>query len=289
MSSKPIVTALVILLSVGAGVGIWRLTRSEPMAPSTPIQGKSEKKYIDIVAEFDTDGDQIVSFAEFKSVYGVKGVRTSVDGKKLSALQAFTSFDKNNDGKLTAADTKLLGDINWVKFQQQAKKDGYDARQFNGKNIRLNELQLAWYHDLKANFDLHYLPWKGQYLDRKYFTEWSQVTDAKDRSDRGFYFKRDEEKALLMKENGSLRVFDIAEITVTTIADAPQTEYASRVKSITIEDPKANLQLAQDCVKWGLPETAAQLFRRVLIFDGQNKTALKALKLKIVNKQYKPE
>lgn len=289
MPSKPIATALVVLFSACVGIGLWWLSRSKPTPSNVPAQIENKNKYIDFVAQFDDDDDGVVTFKEFTKNYGVKGDVLGVDGKPLSALDAFSSFDMNKDGKLTAADRELLSDANWVKFRQQAKKDGYNARRFKGENIRLNELQLAWYKDLRANFDLHYLPWKGKFYDSNYFTEWSQVIDKEGNSYRGFYFQRNEEKALLLRETGSLRVFDVSEITVTPIADAKQTEYANRIKSIVIEDPKANLELAQDCAKWGLPETAAQLFRRVLVFDGQNKIALKALKLKIVDKQYKPE
>ncbi|MHC4841473.1 MAG: hypothetical protein ACYTDT_11080, partial [Planctomycetota bacterium] len=127
-----------------------------------------------------------------------------------------------------------------------------------------------------------------QSLDWKYFTNWSQVVDKNGKAYTGFYSDRDDKKANLLKADGKLRVFTKADVTVTKISDTPQDEYASRIREIQLDDPAANLALAKDCVAWGMHKTAEQLFRRVLVFDGENKEALAALELKIVNKQYAP-
>lgn len=283
---------IVVVSSAGIAIGAWFLlfpliTETPPNASSITPESINEDKKASIIAQFDANGDGIVEWSEFENIYGKKEVITDFNGKKFTAEQAFRIHDLNNDRVLDGRDEKLKDDIRWANFQKSAKKEGFDSRKFNDKFYRLNDVQLFWFCEIEASLEQNNWPWQGKLVDRKYFENWSRVVDKNGKAALGFYTIVDDTNARLLKGSGSIRVCKRADVVVSKVADAPQDEYAQRVRKLQVNDVDGNLELADDCMKWGFDKTARQLYQRVLVFDFKNGHALKALNLDIENNQYK--
>lgn len=75
---------------------------------------------------------------------------------------------------------------------------------------------------------------------------------------------------------------------VTPLPDVPQNVYAAEIKELPLGDEEGNLQLARQCVVWGMHTEARMLYLRVLIFQPGNREALDYWGIDKQGDQYHP-
>ena len=321
---KPLILllAVVVVLAASAYAIFYFMQKPDSGPPPVINYGQSWSKY---VSEYfdrgcDVDGDGRLSYDEFAR--GYRDVRLNKSEREVyQAKEAFTILDVNHNGFIDKDDIARLDKFRdgkeYMRYREDLAAQGLALQHWNGIEVVLNPVQVDWLDAEDGAFKRNELPYAGRYFDRKWFGEWedekrpqapplhhlkkpswARVTMADGHVHEGF--TRETKDAELAKKDGlapgkvyvltydaRLNAFAAEKVqTVEYFEGSPQAKYLKAVSETSINDTAKQLELARQCVKDGMQADALTLYKRVLIFEHDNKEALEALGYELNGRQY---
>lgn len=279
---------VVAVLGLGLGLMIWWITRSKPADPpidSGPSQANIDFKPEDFIPTFDLNEDGQVTFEEFNQRYG----RPLADdtpplifhqdnnGPALDAREAFKRWDRDGNDVVDRADMQRIENKAWRNYQAEAEKKRLKAVAFGDRWMMLNEHQLRTYEAEMGAGARDEFPYAGKFWNARYLANWSTLVDEGGNTLEGYLWNNGS-RFFLLTADARLSTYDPEVVTTAAAAeDDPHNLYAAAVKALRFDDVEANLELARQCVDWGMRTEAGMLYARVLVFEPANKEALDAL------------
>ncbi len=322
--NKPLILLLAVVVVLAASIyAIYYLNQTpDPGPPPVVNYGQSWSKYVSEYFErgCDADGDGRLSYEEFAKGYG--DVRLNKSEREVyEAKEAFTILDVNRNGFIEKDDIARLDKFRdgkeYMKHREELAAQGLAVQHWNGVEVVLNPLQVDWLDAEDGAFKRGELPYAGKYFDRKWFglwdeekrpqgpplqhlkkPSWGRVTLADGKTHEGFVretrnvedAKKDglaPGKVYVLSYDARLNAFAEEKVqAVDYFEGSPQARYLKAVSEIWINETAKQLELARQCVKDGMQADALTLYKRVLIFEHDNKEALEALGYKLNGRLY---
>lgn len=321
---KPLILLLaVVVVLVASAYSVYYFSRTPDSGPAPVINyGQSWSKYVSEYFErgCDADGDGRLSYEEFAKGYG--DVRLNKSEREVyEAKEAFTILDVNRNGFIDKDDIARLDKFRdgkeYIKYREELAAQGMALQHWNGIEVVLNPIQVDWFKAEDGAFKRDELPYAGRYFDRKWFglweeekrpqalpllhlkkPSWARLTMQDGKTHEGFVREtKDAEtakkdglapgKVYVLTYDARLNAFAAEKVqTVEYFEGSPQAKYVKAVSEASIHETAKQLELARQCVKDGMQIDALTLYKRVLIFEHDNKEALEALGYKLNGRQY---
>lgn len=321
--SKPLILLLVtMLILAAAAAGVYYYTR-EPQAPTQRVvkYGGSAR---DFILEYfknghDSDSDGRLSYEEFARGYNDFRLNKS-EREVFDVKEAFKMLDANADGALDKDDIehfdKKRAEQEAMKRREDLAREGLLPLSLDGREAVCNAVQRQWLDAEEGALKRGEIPYAGTHFARKWFGQWEEVPRkglnplyrlkqsywARLRFTSGTVieaFVREAKDAAAEKDglapgkvyvlgyDARIEVFAADSVAaVEYFAGSLQEKYVRSVGATAVSESGPQLELARQCLKDGLNADALTLFKRVLVFEFDNKEALEALGYKLNGRQY---
>lgn len=321
---KPLILLLAVVVVLAASIYATYYFNQTPDPGPAPITKYGERAS-DYIAEFfnrgfDTDADKALSYEEFAQGYTRFKLNKS-EREVYDVKEAFQMLDANHDNQIDQQDVAIFNkkrdEQDAMNRREELAAQGLAVQKWAGVEVILNPIQVDWLDAEDGAFKRGDLPFAGKYFDRKWFgtwgeekrpgamsvlhlkqASWARVTLPDGKIIEGFVREtKDVEaakkeglapgKVYVLTQDARLNAFAAEKVkAVEYFSGSAQAAYLKAVSEAAINDTAKQLALARQCVKDGMQADALTLYKRVLIFEHDNKEALEALGYKLNGRQY---